>query len=75
MDENIDRLVVVGGVEDKLFLQIEKSSLGCHFLSFFLLFISVGQVPSVHCTVLCSLLVGPTKSQQKTTSDWRRQDD
>ena len=75
MDENIDRLVVVGGVEDKLFLQIEKSSLGCHFLSFFLLFISVGQVPSVHCTVHCSLLVGPTKSQGKTTSDRRCQDD
>ena len=75
MDENIDRLVVVGGVEDKLFLQIEKSSLGCHFHSFYLLFISVGQVPGVHCTVHCSLLVDPTKSQQKTTSDRSRQND
>ena len=34
MDENIHRLVVVGGIEHKLLLQVEKSSITCHFVRF-----------------------------------------
>ena len=36
MDENIHRLVVVGGVEHKLLLQVKKSSITCHFVRFLL---------------------------------------
>ena len=32
MDENIYWLVVVGGIEHKLLLQVKKSSFTCHFL-------------------------------------------
>ena len=32
MDENIYWLVVVGGIEHKLLLQVKKSSITCHFL-------------------------------------------
>ena len=34
MDENIHRLVVVGGIEHKLLLQVKKSSITCHFVRF-----------------------------------------